>query len=380
MTGMADEQHIAGHARQKILVVTPRYMISGVALAQTRFARALAEAGHDVTLMIGRIDPHLQPPAIPGIDIRILGKHRTAGMFMPLCTYLRRERPDVVFSAEDHLNALVLAAAAITGSKAKISGSCRVTPFDTYRGPPLSKRWILKQVMRTLSWRADALTCVSKDMVGQYRRVFRNPPHTHVYNIVDDRESRERMAEAVDEPWLIEKTVPMVLAAGSLQPWKDFGTLVEAMALVAKDGRDARLIILGEGPLHADLQAQIEQFGLTDRIKLAGFTYNPLKYFVKADVFALSSTVEGMPNVLVEAMMCGATPVSTDCETGPRELLQDGRYGILVPVGDARAMADAIVQAIDHPIPAATLAEAVRPFTADRVIARHFEMLGVDRS
>jgi glycosyltransferase involved in cell wall biosynthesis len=137
------------------------------------------------------------------------------------------------------------------------------------------------------------------------------------------------------------------------------------------------LIILGDGPLRTELQNLIESFGLVDTIELLGYVENPLKYFARADVFILSSLVEGMPNVLVEAMMCGCTPVSTDCPTGPRELLQDGKYGYLVPMRDPTAMAAAIESALDHPIPKALLDEAVDPFEENRVIDRHFEVLGL---
>jgi glycosyltransferase involved in cell wall biosynthesis len=120
----------------------------------------------------------------------------------------------------------------------------------------------------------------------------------------------------------------------------------------------------------------VEQ-GLHDVVELLGYVANPLKFFAHADVFVLSSHVEGLPNVLVEAMMCGCTPVSTDCPTGPREVLQDGRYGYLVPMRDPVALAQGIEKALDGPIPKEVLAEAVRPFEESAVIAKHFEVLGL---
>ena len=361
----------------RILVVTPRYAIAGVPLAQFRFARALAAAGHDVDLMIGRVDSHLELPVCEGVQIIRLDKPKVRHMFPSICRYLRRVRPDVVFSAEDHLNAVVLTAAIITRSKAKISGSCRVTPFDTYSDVPLTKRWMLKQAMRLIGRRANALTCVSRDMVLQYREVYRSSPHTHVYHIVVDGAAGAKMAEPVEEPWLVNKVEPVIVAAGSLQPWKGFADLIQAMRLLKERGRVVRLIILGEGPLHAELQGLAESLGLVDRVKLPGFTHNPLKYFALADAFVLSSHVEGMPNVLIEAMMCGCTPVATDCPTGPREVLQNGRYGYLVNVRDPAALADGIELALKNPIPSEILAEAVLPFEQNAVIRRHFELLGL---
>ena len=361
----------------KICVVTPRYMISGVALAQHRFARSLAAAGHQVDLVIGRVDPGLTVPPSPGVNVITLDLPKVRNMIVPLWRYLRRERPEVVFSAEDHLNTMVLLTAIFVRSNARISGSSRVRPFDTFSDAPAYRRWLLKQLVRLTFWRADVLTCVSQEMVGQYRAIFKNAPHVCVYNIVADASSLERMGAAVDEPWLIEKDVPVVIAAGNLAPWKGFADLIEAIGKLERKGRKLRLIILGDGPLRGELEAQVVRLGLGHAIKLPGFVDNPLRYFARADVFVLSSYVEGLPNVLVEAMMCGCTPVSTDCPTGPREVLNDGQFGYLVPVGDAAALAAGIEAALDHPIAPELLAEAVRPFEERAVINRHFALLGL---
>jgi glycosyltransferase involved in cell wall biosynthesis len=361
----------------KICVVTPLYAIAGVPLAQLRLARALAGRGHDVDLLIGHVDPQYTLPEVPKVNIVVLGRRHVREMLLPLWCYLRTATPEVVFSAEDHLNAVVLIAAIASGSKAKISGSSRVTPFDTYSSAPFTKRWILKQLMRAVMWRADALTCVSRDMVEQYGRVFRSPPHVCVYNIVDDRHSRQRISGMVDHEWFLQKDCPVLVAAGRLAPWKGFADLIRAMeALSAK--RRVRLLILGDGPQRTELQALIDGLGLADVVALHGYVENPLTYFAWADVFVLSSHVEGLPNVLVEAMMCGCTPVATDCPTGPREVLQDGEYGYLVPVGDPAALAAGIERALDNPISKGKLAEATMPFEESAVLDRHFEILGLD--
>lgn len=360
----------------KICVVTPLFAIAGVPLAQIRFARALADKGHDVDLVIGHIDPQYQFPQVVGVTVLNLRQPQVRGMLVHLWKYLRTIKPDVVFSAEDHLNVVVLLAAIFSGSRAKISSSSRVTPFDTYSNVPFTKRWALKQLMRTVTWRADALTCVSKDMVEQYQTVFNAPPHLCVYNIVDDRLSRLRMHEPVDHEWLIHKDIPVLVAAGRLATWKGFDDLIRAMKILTKS-RSARLMILGDGPLHADLQTLIHELHLSDYVTLLGYVENPLKYFSHADVFVLSSHVEGLPNVLVEAMMCGCTAVATDCPTGPREVLQGGKFGYLVPMRNPVAMAAGINQALDSPISKSLLQEAVKPFAEDAVLNRHFEVLGL---
>ena len=360
----------------KITVVTPVLSIAGVPLAQIRFARALGRRGHQVTLLVGWIDPAFKMPNLDRVVVEELGKRQVRSMFAPLCAHLRRSKPEVVFSAEDHLNCVVLFAAMLTGSPAKISGSSRVTPFDTYSGNPLDKRWVLKQLMRVAMRRADALTCVSQDMVAQYRAVFRSTRHVCVYNIVDDQHSRQRMLEPVDHEWFHDPERPLLVAAGRLAPWKGFSGLIDSMVF-GPAAHGARLLILGDGPLWTDLQSQIDRLGLQDSVRLMGYVENPLKYFSHAKAFVLSSLVEGMPNVLVEAMMCGCTPVATDCPTGPRELLDDGRIGYLVPPRDPKALATGILAALAQPVPHDVLMQEIQPFAEDAVIDHHFRLLGL---
>lgn len=361
----------------KVAVLLARYGISGVPLAQGRLAQTLSEAGHDVDFLVGCVNHGHQAPKLPGVEVQVLGKERVLGLIPPLVRYFQETDVDIVFSAEDHLNAVTLLAAIISNSSAKFSCSSRVTPYDTYSNIPFTKGWFLKLLMRGVMHRADALTCVSKDMVDQYRDVLNSTVHTHAYNIVRDSRASARIAEPLEDGWVEETEGPLLVAAGSLVPWKGFGTLISATAQVRKR-RPVRLLILGEGPLRQDLEEQIEELGLSSTVELKGYVDNPLKYFNRADVFILSSRVEGLPNVLVEAMMCGCTPVSTDCPTGPREVLDDGRYGYLVPVGDEHAMAQAIERAIDEPISPESLQEAVRPFSQEEVLKRHFDLLDIE--
>jgi glycosyltransferase involved in cell wall biosynthesis len=360
----------------KVCVITPRYAIAGVPLAQSKLARVLADKGHDVDLLIGYMEPQYLFQNVAGVNVLNMNCRKVRGMFFQLRRYMRAAVPEVVFSAEDHLNAVVLLAAISCLSRAKISCSSRVTPFDTYSNVPLTKRWILKYLVRAVMWRADAMTCVSKDMVHQYRRVFNSAPHVCIYNIVGDRHSRLRAQESVEHEWLLRKDCPVLIAAGRLAPWKGFSDLIRAIKELSSR-RYVRLLILGDGPLRSELEALIVELDLSDVVRLHGYVENPLKFFAHADVFVLSSHVEGLPNVLVEAMMCGCTPVSTDCPTGPREVLQNGKYGYLVPVGDPVALAAGIELALDKPIPKSSLADAVLPFEEDRVLKNHFNCLGL---
>ena len=228
--------------------------------------------------------------------------------------------------------------------------------------------------MNLVESRADALVCVSKDMVKQYKTIFKNSRHQCIYNVVKDRHTEEKIAESVDEPWLINKTVPVIVSAGRLSPEKGYLDLIMAVKELLKT-QDIKLIILGEGPMRSEIEDLIKKENLSSIIKLVGFQENPLKYYSRADVFVLSSYVEGLPNVLVEAMMCGCTPVSTDCPTGPKEVLKDERYGYLVPMHDPKGMAEGIQKALKNPISTQCLEEGVKAFTEDEIFSQYKKVL-----
>ena len=362
----------------KIAVITPLLSIAGVPLAQVRFARSLAEKGYKVDLIIGHIVKGHKLPKIIQINKTIItNNNRVIYMLIPIIKYIIKEKPDIIFSAEDHLNLIVIIAAIITFSKVKISGSSRVTPFDTYSRKIFSKRWLLKQLMKLFMWRANALTCVSKDMVNQYKKIFKKSNHKYAYNIILDNNSKIKMNEAIDHKWFKSKNTPVLIAAGRLAEWKGFEYLINAFKLI-EFKTNANLIILGDGELKEYLQNLIDNLNLSNRIELLGYVDNTYKYFKHSDIFILSSLVEGLPNVLVEAMMCGCTPVSTNCPTGPREVLQDGRFGYLVKSKDSKDLAEGIIKALNKPIKKEVLNLAIQPFKDTTVINRHFNLLNIE--
>jgi len=225
-------------------------------------------------------------------------------------------------------------------------------------------------------YRADVFSCVSKDMVLQYKKIFKSSKHVPIYNIIEDSDSELKINESLDEEWLVNKKNPVIIAAGMLEPWKGFEDLIYAFKKLLNHTK-AKLIILGEGSLRNNLEKQINNLEINEHVKLKGSVENPLKYFSRSDVFALSSHVEGMPNVLIEAMMAGCTPVSTCCDTGPREILSSGKYGYLVPVNNPEALSIGLLKAINNPISKKILNEVVVAFKEKNVINEHFKQLNI---
>ena len=312
------------------------------------------------------------------VDFKIinLNKKRVLYMLFKIIKYLFKHKPDIVLSAGDHLNAIVLLAAILSNSKAKISCSSRVTPYDTYSNKLFSKGWILKLVMQLVMFRADVLSCVSKDMVYQYKNIFVNSRHRPIYNIVKDDYSITISKEPLEVMKKLFSRQKTIITAGMLEPWKRHADIIKAFDLI-KDKVDANLIILGDGSEKKNLRKLIEDLNLQDSVFLVGNVKNPLKYFYNSDVFVLASSVEGLPNVLVESMMCGCTPVSTNCPTGPSEVIQNEKYGYLSDV-EMSKISDNIDKALKFPISKDKLDKAILEFEEDKVIERHFDLLGVN--
>jgi glycosyltransferase involved in cell wall biosynthesis len=185
-----------------------------------------------------------------------------------------------------------------------------------------------------------------------------------------------KASEPVSHPWFTPGQPPVILGVGRLTPQKDFPTLLRAFALVRRQ-RPARLVIVGEGRTEAKealLRLAIE-LGCPDDVSLPGFTHNPFCFMANASVFVLSSLHEGLPGVLIQALACGVPVVSTDCPSGPREILEGGRHGRLVALGDFAAMADAITEALERPGDGAARMARGRQFSVERAVDRYLGLL-----
>jgi glycosyltransferase involved in cell wall biosynthesis len=183
--------------------------------------------------------------------------------------------------------------------------------------------------------------------------------------------------EEVSHPWFADDSgLPVVLSVGSLEPRKDFATLIDAFANV-RARRRCRLVILGEGREKERLLERARQRTISEDVDLPGFLSNPYPYMKKASVFVLSSHREGSPVAIVEALACGTPVVSTDCPSGPSETLQQGQVGKLVPVGDSRAMAQAIEETLDNPPSRDFLKGAVSEHRADLAAEKYLQAMGI---
>jgi glycosyltransferase involved in cell wall biosynthesis len=195
-----------------------------------------------------------------------------------------------------------------------------------------------------------------------------------IFEPVLDETLVEKSKAPLAHPWLNAGEPPVLLGVGHLRMQKDFPTLIRAFALARKKRR-MRLVLLGEGSQRPRLQSVIASLDVADDVYLAGYTDNPFSWMARSSLFVLSSAWEGLPAVLIEAMACGCPVVSTDCPSGPWEILEGGKYGRLVPCRDPHSLAEAIIASLDAPVSRQALVDRAQVFSAKASVDQYVEVL-----
>ncbi|RYG49454.1 glycosyltransferase, partial [bacterium] len=285
--------------------------------------------------------------------------------------YLRESQPRAVLSALNQPNSVALLARKKGGPRTVIS--IHNTLSQEVGASRSLKMRVVPVFVRALTHHADAIVAVSDGVADDFAAFARIPRDriTKIVNPVVFPELFDQAASPLDDPWFAPGAPPVVIGVGRLNAQKNFGNLLSAFARVPAP---SRLMVLGEGEDRAALEAETARLGLTERVRWAGFVDNPFRYLSRARLLALSSDYEGLPTALIEALACGTPVVSTDCPSGPREILAGGRYGRLVPVRDPIALGDAIsglLAASEQRPPE----ESWRPYVAQTVVARYRELL-----
>jgi glycosyltransferase involved in cell wall biosynthesis len=338
-------------------------------------AQGITERGIGVDLVVAAAEGPLLdqvPPTVRLVDLRA---PRVLRSLVPLAGYLRRERPRVLVSSMGHANLIAIWAAKLAGGVAPLIVTEHNTlSQETRRQSRLVGR-VWPHLLRTFYPWATTVVAVSRGAADDLARTAGLPRERIevVYNPVITPAMLALAREAPDHPWLAPGRPPVILGVGRLTGQKDFCTLVRAFAEVRRR-RPARLVILGEGPDRPAIEALARELGVADDVALPGFQENALAYMAGSAVFVLSSAWEGLPTVLIEALAAGTRVISTDCPSGPREILQDGRLGALVPVGDAAALAAATLEALERPA-SAIPTEALLPFTREASVDHYLRVI-----
>jgi glycosyltransferase involved in cell wall biosynthesis len=372
-TDRAIEQ--TGDETAPIAIYLPELTPGGAQRVTVDLANGLAERGHTVHLLCsypgGQLRPEVEEgvrivdfdtPVVPGLGI--------AASVPAIASYLRRARPRVLFAAMTYANVVAAVAA-----RCSLSGTPVALVEHTTVGMETGgKRDLTTRLARWAYPLADRVVAVSGGVAESVRdRTGVDPADVVVlHNPVPVDDIRERaaepIAESVEAGWLSDPDVDVVLWVGRLAPEKDLDTLVAAFDRLHGERPETRLVFAGTGPERERVGALVEARGLSEVVGFPGYV-DPAPYMARASVFALSSTYEGLPTVLVEALAVGCPVVSTDCPSGPREILADGEFGRLAPVGDSAAFAAALADSLEAAVDSERLRERADAFASDRVLA-----------
>ncbi|ERJ18326.1 glycoprotein 3-alpha-L-fucosyltransferase [Salinisphaera shabanensis E1L3A] len=306
-----------------------------------------------------------------GLGERSIPLHR----LIALVDYMEAQHPDVIISAHDRAPLLAQWAAGISRHRVAtvviersiFSRNYAASRTDARTHAVMQHRLTL---MRRLYPATDQLFAVSNGAAADLADILNLPRDAvrTMYNPVLRPELTERAAEPLNDPWVNDRTVPLIVTAGRLAPEKAQHVLIDAFAQLLDQGQKARLVILGEGPERENLTRQIAENGLESSVRLPGWADNPYAWMAASALCVLPSEFEGLPNTLIEAMACGCPVVATDCPGGTREILVDGEYGQLVPVGDSTALAAAMAQTLANPPAPDHLYARASDFSLERAI------------
>jgi glycosyltransferase involved in cell wall biosynthesis len=361
-----------------ICLFLPSLHAGGAERMMVNLATSLAQRGADVRVVLAKAQGELIKD-LPLENVQMVDLHcrRVLTSVLPLAGYLRREKPAVMLSALDHANLAAIFAKKIARVSTRLVVSVRTTVTKATADTTLLRARLFPLAIRWFYDDADAVIAVSEGTANDLLRFCPlSPDKVHViYNPVITPHLFKKAEEPALHRWFNDPAVPVILGTGRLTRAKDFSTLIRAFSFVRKK-IDARLLILGEGEERPKLESLCRTLNLKNDVELPGYVSNPYPYMKRAAVFVLSSRWEGLPSVLIEALALGTKVVATDCPSGPREILADGKWGRLVPVGDAGKLAEAILETLRQPKTTVDKQSLLR-FTVDYAVEQYAKVLGL---
>lgn len=294
-----------------------------------------------------------------------------------LIKYLQQEQPKVLLSATHFINEIAILAKHLSRTSTRVVVTEHTTiSVEAKRVEQISSR-LIPLISRILYPWADGIVAVSQGVANDLVKVTKLPQERiqTIYNPVITPELLQMAKEPLDHPWFANGEPPVILGVGRFVKQKDFPTLIKAFAEVRKQ-RQARLMILGGGRERSHLESLVRELNLENDVALLNFVKNPFAYMARSAVFVLSSAWEGLPTVIIEAMALGTPVVSTNCPSGADEILANGKYGFLVPVGDSSAIAQAIFSVLSGNTKQID-SEWLNQFTLDNSTRNYLNILGI---
>lgn len=354
---------------------------SGNDRAMKNLVPALIGRGYGVDqIRVRRHGPEL-PSGLAGLRVIDSGVSTTYAALPALVRYLREQRPAVLLADKDRVCRTALLArrwAGAQGTRLVLSCGTTVSVDLAHRGG--LERAIQRYSMGHFYRHAEQVITFSH-AAAEDLCAYTGLPREQVRGVAQPVVPASLFAQRPprpEHPWFVEGQPPVILGVGELSLRKDFATLLRAFARLRAQ-RPARLVIAGKGGQHEALRAQAAQLGIAADVELLGFRRDVHALMAHAAVFAMTSRWEGLGFVLIEALACGTPCVATDCPSGPAEVLEGGRHGVLVPVGDDAALADALARTLDSPPAAESSRAAARPYEIEAATDAYLAVFNLPR-
>ena len=329
----------------------------GAERAIVALAEYIAKQGGTVDLVVGDADSDYRSEVSTLVRIENFDSRFPLKVFLCLINYLRRRNPTVVMSALDVANIMLIIAAMFARYKGRIVISQRAVVEASLSDLPIVRRMLIKFLQRICFPKADVLISNSYAAANEIRDLFGVSTDRifTIHNALDVDRIKELAREQLLDKWFLNNNSPLIVSVGSLTTRKDMSTLIRAFAKV-KQQREVRLAIIGKGYGYQSAEVSkikklIVDLELRESVYLPGFDANPYKWISAASVFVSSSIAEGFPNAIAEALALGRPIVATDCPGDTAEILEHGKWGRLVPVGEPESMAAAIMATLEDPKP-----------------------------
>ena len=355
----------------------------GAERVMLNLANEYIKHGYKVDLVLAHKQGDYLDDVDPNIRIIDLSVTRFWTYFFPLIKYFRLEKPDVMLSATTILNLLAIMTKLLSCVKVRLVVSEHINITSFAETGTLQRPKVVKMLIKWFYPKSDQIIAVSNGAAKSLSQ-FSGVPLAQIkaiYNGVIDSEKLHLSQEKVSHEWFGSQQAhePVIVAVGRLEAQKDYSMLLNAFAIVRKV-RNAKLLVLGEGELRAELENKAIKLDINQDVLFYGFESNPFKFLANANVFALSSQYEGLPTVLIEALACGCPVVSTNCPSGPEEILEQGRFGELVKVGDENAFAAALLNVLSSQVSDArkkALAMHGQQFNVKKAFDEYSKVLGL---
>jgi glycosyltransferase involved in cell wall biosynthesis len=315
-----------------------------------------------------------------GIEIIDLGAERIKGVILPFAQYLRKTRPNIVIAAMWPLTSAAVLSWRLAGKPGRLYLSDHTHLSISCVQELKMPLWCLRAVIRLTYPAASGLIAVSEGVKQDMCRLggFADSQVRRIYNPVAIGVSPHRELKTVRQKVWGVGFDQHILSIGRLDVQKDYATLIRAFSLLPS-ALNAKLIILGEGELRCELELLIQQLGLRSRVVMPGFVADVYTWLRTSDLFVLSSRWEGFGNVIVEALECGVPVVSTNCQSGPAEILENGRIGRLVPIQNPAALATGIAESLRNPINRERLMRRARDFSVSEIADQYLDYFGLNK-